>query len=84
MSENKKKEVVEVPEVVQGLDTTSTENSQDPDLELKVADGNIRTVRALLNLQGHFLLPYDAGQEFEINVNQAQEMVEAKYAEYVN
>ena len=48
------------------------------------ADENTVLIRFLLSPCGAFLLPWNVGDEVEINVNQAQEMVEAKYAEYVN
>jgi hypothetical protein len=40
-------------------------------------------VRALLSLAGKFLLPYDPGHVFSIAENQANEIVEAKYGEFV-
>jgi uncharacterized membrane protein len=40
-------------------------------------------VRALLPLAGKFLLSYDPGQVFSIAENQANEIVEAKYGEFV-
>lgn len=41
-------------------------------------------IRILLPVAGLFLLPYNVGQEVEINKNQAEEMVALKYAEYIN
>jgi hypothetical protein len=52
--------------------------------ETVTADANNVLIRFLLSPCGAFLLPWNVGDEVEINVNQAQEMVEAKYAEYVN
>ena len=42
-----------------------------------------KKIRFLLSPCGAFLLPYNVGQEVELPTNQADELVEAKYAEYV-
>lgn len=42
-----------------------------------------KKVRFLLSPCGAFLLPYNVGQEVELPVNQADELVDCKYAEYV-
>ena len=40
-------------------------------------------IKFLLSPCGAFHLPWNVGDEVEIEVNQANEIVEAKYAEYV-
>lgn len=40
-------------------------------------------VRILLPVAGKFLLAYNVGQEVELPENQAKELVEVKYAEFV-
>lgn len=42
-----------------------------------------KKIRFLLSPCGAFLLPYNVGQEVELPVNQADELVDCKYAEYV-
>lgn len=48
------------------------------------AKNKSKKVRILLPVAGKFLLPYDVGQEVLINENMAAELVDAKYAEYIN
>lgn len=40
-------------------------------------------IKILLPVSGKFLLPYNVGQVVELPKNQAEEMVEVKYAEFV-
>ena len=40
-------------------------------------------VRILLPVAGKFLLSYNVGQEVDLPANQAKELVELKYAEFV-
>lgn len=42
-----------------------------------------KKVRFLLSPAGKFLLPYNVGQVVELPANQADEIVDCKYAEYV-
>lgn len=42
-----------------------------------------KKIRFLLSPCGKFLLPYNVGQEVDLPANQADELVECKYAEYV-
>ena len=41
-------------------------------------------IKILLPVAGKFLLPYNVGQIVKLSENQANEIVEAKYAEFVN
>jgi len=59
--------VVETPTVVENVSTV---------LETK-------KVRFLLSPCGAYFLPYNVGQEVDLPANQADELVESKYAEYV-
>lgn len=45
-------------------------------------EGNVK-IKILLSPAGKFLLPYNVGQIVSHEANQADEMVELKYAEYV-
>lgn len=45
-------------------------------------DGNVK-IKFLLSPAGKFLLPYNVGQVVSRPANEADEMVELKYAEYV-
>lgn len=51
--------------------------------EKKTPEAESKIVRFLLNPAGKFLLPYNVGQEVPLPANQADEVVEAKYAEFV-
>lgn len=42
-----------------------------------------KKVRFLLSPAGQFLLPYNVGQEVDLPANQADEIVDMKYAEFV-
>lgn len=42
-----------------------------------------KKIRFLLSPCGKFLLPYNVGQEVDLPANQADDLVECKYAEYV-
>lgn len=45
--------------------------------------GKTRKVKILLPVAGLFYLPYDIGQVVDLPENQAKEIVDAKYAEFV-
>ena len=45
--------------------------------------GKTKKVKILLPVAGLFFLPYDVGQTVELPENQAHELVDAKYAEFV-
>jgi hypothetical protein len=51
----------------------------------KVADlnSNLLKIKFLVNPAGKYLLPYNVGQEVELSENEATELVESKYAEFV-
>jgi hypothetical protein len=51
----------------------------------KVADlnSNLLKIKFLLNPAGKFLLPYNVGQEVELPENIAIEIVDSKYAEFI-
>ncbi|HET8885230.1 MAG TPA: hypothetical protein VFM70_02650 [Salinimicrobium sp.] len=52
--------------------------------EVKPKNAGLKKLRALVsNLPGKYLLPYNKGQEFEIEAKQAEEMIKAKDAEEV-
>lgn len=81
-----KKDVEELKEVRDLQDAKIAELSSeenDTSTLCKVdKDGNVK-IKFLLSPAGKFLLPYNVGQEVELPVNQADELVDCKYAEYV-
>jgi hypothetical protein len=50
----------------------------------KAAEVKTRKIVFTLSPCGKFKLPYNVGQEVELSVNEATEIVESKYAEFVN
>jgi len=72
------KEVVETPIVETPVVETPVVES--PIVE-KVA---LVKIKVLIALAGKFLLPYNPDAEIEIDANQAAEIVEAGYGEYIN
>lgn len=81
-----KKDVVKLKEVRDQLEVKITEltdvktDSKSNRTENK--KGEVK-IKFLLSPAGKFLLPYNVGQVVWHNANQADEMVELKYAEYV-
>lgn len=47
------------------------------------AEVKTKKVRFLLSPAGQFFLPYNVGQEVDLPENQADEIVDMKYAEFV-
>ena len=60
----------------------SAEENDSSTLRKVDKEGNIK-IKILLSPAGKFLLPYNVGQVVSHPANQADEMVELKYAEYV-
>lgn len=51
--------------------------------EKKAEKQETKKIKFLLSPAGQFLLPYNVGQVVELPANQADEIVDCKYAEYV-
>lgn len=64
------------------LEELSAEENDTSTLRKVDKDGNVK-IKFLLSPAGKFLLPYNVGQVVSHPENQADEMVELKYAEYV-
>jgi len=77
-NEDLKQEVADLKKKVAEL--SAEENSTS--LRKEDKDGNIK-IKILLSPAGKFLLPYNVGQVVSHPANQADEMVDLKYAEYV-
>lgn len=60
--------------------TAKTVDAKD---EKKAEKKETKKIKFLLSPCGKFLLPYNVGQVVELPVNQADEIVDCKYAEYV-
>lgn len=58
------------------------ESKDDSNNRTENEDGEVK-IRILLSPAGKFLLPYNVGQVVSLNANQADELVDCKYAEYV-
>lgn len=58
------------------------ESKNDSNNRTENEDGEVK-IRILLSPAGKFLLPYNVGQVVSLNANQADELVDCKYAEYV-
>lgn len=74
------------------LDLKISANAKDDTVRNKIVesifneealDGSMLKVKILLPVAGRFLLSYKVGEEVEIEEKQAQELIEAKYAEAV-
>jgi|GEM_PF-3076291 len=63
------------------FELTSVE-SDSKTLRTENKKGEVK-IRFVLSPAGRYLLPYNVGQEVFLEANQADELVEAKYAEYV-
>lgn len=59
-----------------------SESKDDSNNRTENEDGEVK-IRILLSPAGKFLLPYNVGQVVSLNANQADELVDCKYAEYV-
>lgn len=63
------------------FELTSVE-SDSKTLRTENKKGEVK-IKFVLSPAGRYLLPYNIGQEVSLKANQADELVEAKYAEYV-
>jgi len=63
------------------FELTSVE-SDSKTLRTENKKGEVK-IKFVLSPAGRYLLPYNVGQEVFLEANQADELVEAKYAEYV-
>lgn len=72
----------EVADLKTKITELSSEENDSSTLRKVDKEGNIK-IKILLSPAGKFLLPYNVGQVVSHPANQADEMVELKYAEYV-
>lgn len=74
-----KDEVTSLKDKIKGLSEVTSDNET---LRTENKDGEVK-VKFLISPAGKFLLPYNVGQVVELPANQADEIVDCKYAEYV-
>jgi hypothetical protein len=78
----------EVLEVQTSVNEDATEKTALDEVAIPVKTENAKKekvvkIKILLPVAGKFLLPYNVGQIVKLSENQANEIVEAKYAEFV-
>ena len=75
--------MAEDKKVKQETKTPAKEVKQETKTPAKEVKQETKKIRFLLPPAGRFLLPYNVGQEVDLPANQADEIVDMKYAEFV-